>query len=610
MAASGFLLCSSCRHPYPASDGVLEEAAFGAKVRGSFDKLQQITGSMEVTEAEDVHRLHELRSELQDLCGSVHAEVRSLRDRIATLEGKLGKKTEELSSAHHQVLRATVQSAKRSSGGQGALGGANGPSPSGAPSYNTADANRTVFNGVPEYHLKRMGTALELVSAGIYSLLESLAINTRVDTALLWMRPRNLISNELLAPFVVGRDMTKLLSSAPYRVPETSIPCAVGTTGIAVNLKPRNGVHDTRRTEDIPLAELIEHVNCAQLLVPVHSRYNDAVLAVVHLIGSPRYPFPFHRRNEEAAMHAAAFFSTILSSHHDHMINEWANHFYDPSIIHATSTYRGDLDLAGDDKCVDDFQPPPMLIYRCVNERRADADPREAFMALKQSMSRRAAPMQPVACVKDLHRHATTMESNWVSAVKATSQLEHYVSSYKDGILKDEVDRLRKQREKAQEEADRNAAKYFWRQGAAGKLSSGSNGSSNTSGGGAPPLPNIKPSERLSHTPDTDSSNSSINSVDLAMGLTSAAVAKDEDLDPSDVLKPEEMAEAESLALKRLRNLGIDISGFTSPDSVKVKPSSSSGRPKSGHGAKPSSARPRSTQSNKSADTGRESSKV
>lgn len=561
--AGGFVLCSSCRHSYPSSH--LEDASFGAKSRETLERLQDLVHRTVGKTPEDDHKLKEMSLGLQNLCGTMHEEMKLLRVKINSLEKKVAKKDKDLGMANSKALRATVQSAKALIH-QGSGGGGGAP-PAG---YNPNEANRTVFNGVPEYHVKRMGTALELVSAGIYSLLESLAINTRVDTALLWMRPRNLISNELLAPFVVGRDMSKLLSSAPYRVSETSIPCAVGTTGIAVNMKPRSGVHDTRRSEDIPLNELIEHTNSAQLLVPVHSRYSDTVLAVVHLIGSPRFPFPFSRRNEEAAMHAAAFFSTVLSSHHDHMINEWANHFYDPSVIQSTSTYRGDLDLRGDDKCVDDFAPQPMLIFRCLNERGADADPRDAFMALKQSMSKKAQPMQPVSCVKDLHRHATNMETNWVSAVKATSQLEHYVSNYKDGVLKDEVVRLRQQRERAQEEAEKNAAKYSWRQ-VAEKQKQGQK--QKQGGGGGPSSPN-RPTDGSALPPigspstvapgddDNDSRNSSINSADLAMGLTPAAVAKENDLDPSDVLKPEELADVESLALKRLRNLGVDTTAF------------------------------------------------
>eukprot|EP00796_Vickermania_ingenoplastis_P006640 gene6640-4759_t len=556
--ATPFVLCSSCRHAYPSTS--LEEAAFGYKIREAIESMQTLARKIVGQRPEDKHHLQELQLNLQNLCGSIHEEMGSLRAKMTALEKRVAKKDKDLSAANAKALHATVQSAKILVN----------PVQSGAPAnYTPGEANRAVFNGVPEYHIKRMGTALELVSAGIYSLLESLAIHTRVDTALLWMRPRNLISNELLAPFVVGRDMSKLLSSAPYRVSETSIPCAVSTTGIAVNMKPRGGVHDTRRSEDIPLNEFIEHTNSAQLLVPVHSRYSDTVLAVVHLIGSPRFPFPFNRRNEEAAMHAAAFFATILSSHHDHMINEWANHFYDPSVIQSTSTYRGDLDLRGDDKCVDDFTPPPMLIYRCVNERGADADPRDAFMAMKVAMTKKSAPMQPVSCVKDLHRHAANMETNWVSAVQATSQLENYVSMYKDGVLKDEVERLRQQRERAQEEADKNAAKYSWRQvtqqqqlsaaAASGKRSPNAieGNASHPPSAGAPTR-----SPAAIDDEEHDSKNSSINSADLAMGLTPAAVAKADDLDPSDVLKPEEMAEAESLALKRLRNLGVDTSAF------------------------------------------------
>lgn len=701
---SSFLLCSSCRHAYPSSS--FEDASFGSKSREGFQKIHSIIQSIHGKTPEDTHQLHNLSAALQNLCGLMHEEVQSLKDKLDASEEKILKKETALGEANSKVLRATVQSAKAMfmPGGGVASGGSTTSSGTGGspgitppfPLYNPHLANRKPFSGVPEYNLKRMTTALELVSASIYSLLESLAIHNRVDTALLWIRPRNLISNELIAPFVVGRDMSKLTNSAPYRVSETSIPCAVSVTGIAVNLKPRVGVMDSRRSEDIPLTELLEQSNAAQLLVPVSARYTDQVLAVVHLIGSPRYPFPFSRRNEEAAKYAATFFSVILSSHHETMANEWSNHFYDPSMAQCTSTYRGELDLRGDDKCVDDFTPPPMLVYRAVNpapppparggppsavpppatqlqnhqtggittNANGTADPREAFMNLKLAMTKKAVPMNPVSSVKDLHLHAMNMESNWVGAVRTLSELENYVNTYRNGKMKEEVDRLREERERAKEEAERNAIKYSWRSISQGNAKnaaeskgrgeevkrpgssdgassgrsdsfSGGKGIRHVDGGGmaAPQgkrgsaraqnikFPPLKPSMRLGEpgsakrrstasvrfgngasvkeirkrggskssrrasmsiaSQDTNgkvrdrgngawdrssipsSRSSSINSVDLALELSPAIIAKDDELDPSDVLKPEELVDVEALALKQLRFLGVDTTPFT-----------------------------------------------
>lgn len=721
--SSSFLLCSSCRHSYPSSS--FEEASFGVKPRDAFQKVQSIVGMINGKTPEDIHHLHNLSAALQDLCGRMHEEVQMLKDKLEASEEKVLKKEAALGEANSKVLRATVQSAKAilTPGGMGsagsttnsAIGGSTALAPP-LPTYNPHLANKNPFSGVPEYNLKRMTTALELVSASIYSLLESLAIHARVDTALLWIRPKNLISNELIAPFVVGRDMSKLMNSAPYRVAETSIPCAVNVTGIAVNLKPHPGVLDTRRSEDIPLSELIEQSNAAQLLVPVSSRYGDQVLAVIHLIGSPRYPFPFSRRNEEAAKYAATFFSVILSSHHETMANEWSNHFYDPSMAQCTSTYRGELDLRGDEKCVDDFAPPPMLVYRSLNPSLPQVarggggaagagagattgassgaaapprsgghhmgtistnpgggptDPREAFMNLKVAMTKKAVPMNPVPSVKDLHLHAMNMENNWVGAVRALSELETYVNTYRNGKMREEVERLREERERAREDAERNALKYSWRHmpqkstnnlneskvgneiemkrrgtnngESVGRASSINavkgilHGGGGNSGAKASSLsislakrgsirqqsikfPPLKPSTSTSPTYGTarrrstasvhfwgseerrarkgtgskssrrssssttasheggrkrsgstagdgssvrSSRSSSINSVDLALELSPAIIAKDDALDPSDVLKPEELMDVEALALKQLRYLGVDTTPFT-----------------------------------------------
>jgi len=392
-----------------------------------------------------------------------------------------------------------------------------------------------------------MSTALELISASIYNVLESLAIQTRVDTALLWLRPRGFVSTELVAPFVVGRDISRLRNSAPYRVSETSIPCAVSTTGIAVNIKPRSGCRDTRRSEEIPLTELVERSNAAQLLMPVNMRYSQShsnVLAVVHLIGSPRFPFPFNRRNEECAAQAAATLSILLSSHHETMISEWANRFYDPSLLRSTSTYRGDLDLRGDEKGIDDFSPQPVLVYRCVNERNEDADPRDAYMGLKASITRRAVPMQSTVGIKELHRHATTMESNWVSAVEATSHLESVIGNIKADALREEVHKLREQRENVWREAELAAAQHQqWKNARTGE-------------GDDEDGP-------VSHAEEDD--NSSVDSAELAVGLTPAIIQAPGTggYIATTVLKSEELADVENVILKRLRNLGVDTTPFT-----------------------------------------------
>lgn len=66
------------------------------------------------------------------------------------------------------------------------------------------------------------------------------------------------------------------------------------------------------------LLELIDYGEVAQLLVPIFSRYRSdvhEVKAILHLIGSTNFPFPFSKRNEVTVLHAAQLLAMMLSSY-------------------------------------------------------------------------------------------------------------------------------------------------------------------------------------------------------------------------------------------------------------------------------------------------------
>ncbi|EPY41064.1 hypothetical protein AGDE_02861 [Angomonas deanei] len=520
-------LCASCRHAYPPS--VLRKSSFTENIG---DRLGAITSGLAQLKGgspEEVHQIQQLRIEVQSLCSSIHEEFEELNKKINNQEEQASRKEKYAEakggSEDDKYFMASRTSATMMNSSSGEPSGAYRP---------------TFNNSVQSYNMKKMTLAFDLVSASIYRLLESLAVQTRADTALVWLRPSGFVAVELIAPFVVGRDMSKLLRSAPYRVPESSIPCAVGSTGIAVNIKPREKCRDPRSTDEIPLLELIEKSNAAQLVAPVFSKGGEldrTVLAVVHLIGSPRFPFPFNKRNEDTTVQAASLLTTLISSHYEVMIGDWTNRFYDPSVLQTTSSYRADLDMRSDEKGMDDFSVPPTLIYRCTNDRVGEFDPREASKALRQCMTKSAAPLAPLAGVKDLHRHATTMENNWSSAVQYTSRLEGMIGTLKEEQLMTEVGEIRQQRDKLDSTNAKREQERIRHQNAIHQDLKEEEP--------VPPVPPIPLEEKEeAFIPEE---------VQLSARTNTSRTT----------IQADQVDELEFLALQRLKDLGVDTSAFT-----------------------------------------------
>ncbi|KAH9578135.1 hypothetical protein LSM04_005889 [Trypanosoma melophagium] len=430
-------LCYSCQHAFPVS--ALSPCVFSDIISHRFEEVHKIVKEIKVTTPEENHRVVKLQTALRELCSAVDQEIGALKECKANLEAARQRDRQERELGT-QSCSATAHGNNTTLNTQTVAHSPRRPSHSG---FNP----RATFNGtVPVYKLRKMNSALELVSASIYSVLESLAIRTRAAVALLWLPPPGVVSTELVAPFVVGRDISKLRNSAPYRVSETSVPCAVSETGIAVNLKPKIGMNEPRMSDNAPLMDLIDSSNAAQLLVPVFTRYGEvqrSVLGVVHLIGTPMFPCPFNSRNEEMAVQTAATLSIILSSYHETMGGEWANRIYDPSLLISASAYQNTLDMRSSQKALDDFSPPSTLIFRSVNERKADEDARDVIKALRHAMVKRATPKMPVWSIKDLHRFATNMENNWVTALKSNSEMERRMATLEERALRVELERGR-----------------------------------------------------------------------------------------------------------------------------------------------------------------------
>ncbi|EAN98506.1 hypothetical protein C3747_91g83 [Trypanosoma cruzi] len=503
-------LCYGCRHAFPASS--LEPCVFSDIISDRFDEIHKIVKEMNTKTPEENHRVAKLQMALRELHSAVHQEISALKEQKAKLEASRQRDRQEMDLGNQSRL-ANLQDTNAMLNTQ-TMG------------TNLSRSNfvkstpRATFNGmVPTYKLRKMNSALELVSAIIYSVVESLAIRTRAAVAMLWLPPPGVVSTELVAPFVVGRDMSKLWNSAPYRVSENSVPCLVSETGIAVNLKPSQGISDSKLPENVPIMELVEMKNTAQLIVPVYTRYGAiqrSVLAVLHLIGDPVFPYPFGLRNEEMAVQTAATLSVILSSYYETMGGEWANRIYDPLLLVSSSAYHGGLDMRSMEKCIDDFAPPATLIYRCKNDKKDDDDAREVIKTLRYAMMKRAVSRKAVWSVKDLHRFATNMEQNWISVLNTNAEMELKMIGLEEKALR-------------------------------GGLEKGQ------------PRP-LSRQDIASHTiSDTSAAGRPVSSSAISV------CALPPMFDKSKPLKPEQVTEIEANALQRLQKMGVDTAPFVMP---------------------------------------------
>ncbi|RNF05803.1 hypothetical protein TraAM80_04336 [Trypanosoma rangeli] len=502
-------LCYCCRHAFPTSS--LAPCVFSDIIAHRFEEVHKIVEEMDTTTPEETHRIAQLQMALRELHSAVHQEINALKERKASLEAARQRDRDR------QELELGVQPRTVHLQCSSAL---SNTQPMG---YNLSRSNypkivpRASFNGtVPTYKLRKMNSALELVSASIYSVMESLAIRTRASVAMLWILPPGVVSTELVAPFVVGRDMSKLWNTAPYRVSENSIPCLVSEEGIALNFKPKPGIGDKNATENTPILELMELPNTAQLMVPVFTRYGEVqrtVLGVVHLIGNPLFPCPFGLRNEEMAVQTASTLSVILSSYYETMGGEWANRIYDPSVLISTSAYQGKIDMRSMDKIYDDFPSPSTLIYRCKNEKKEEGDSRDVIKALRYAMTRRAVPRETVWSVKDMHRFAKNMEQNWIFVLNANTEMETKLASLEDKVLRCKME------------------KEYRQKGSRHDLSSST--ANNSLSVGRPTITSLTSVVTLPLVPERKK-----------------------------VLKPEEVSEIEITALRRLQNMGVDTAPF------------------------------------------------
>ncbi|CCW70068.1 unnamed protein product [Phytomonas sp. Hart1] len=552
-----FWICRSCRHSFPSD--LLEQASFTDHVGKRFGEMRDVLSALQDGKSNIQHSIHEALITLEDLCAAVHEEVDMLTEKLK--KAKMGypydeKNSNDQSMMHSERHKNTTKHSKKATSSTKEL-------PVALPTRNqfnsstrsnanvAALASIMASSSIPEYNKRKMCTAFELVSASVYSILESLAVHTRVDAAFLWLRPRGAITNELVAPFVVGRDLSKLAHSAPYRLTENSIPCLVMDTSIAINIKPMNGVRDQRPNGNIPLAELIERTNAAQLLIPVYTRYwtkDRSVIGVIHLIGSPRFPFPFNRYNEEVAAVASNLLSVVISSHYEAMIPEWANHFYDPSILHDTSSYRGDLDLQGDTKGVDDFASPAMPIYREMREPNDEANQRDVSKTLRMAMIRRAMPLYLATHIRDLDPHAAGEEESWDTATETTSIMEKILQVQRDETSAHDIRKTREMGINLSSSIQRNSGKN-------GHSSNQTLPSGTMSGNLVEPRTPLADDNEL----HSIKSQNSKNEDDDEKGTHFLSIkGKNRQL-----LKPEELTEIELGALQRLKSMDVDTAPLT-----------------------------------------------
>ncbi|KPI83059.1 hypothetical protein ABL78_7925 [Leptomonas seymouri] len=605
------LLCASCGHSFP--ENLLEPISFSDRVGRYLTQTSQLVRETRGKTSEDTHRLVQLGQLLQQLCGMMEEEVHILQGHQKEPRGggtRVGASTAKKTSSDMLALGPSSQR-DDSAAMNGAPGGTSRQQPQ-MMMTNATTLDRTagtsslrMFDGtVPSYQLKRMVSAFDLVSATLYNVLESLAVQCRAGVALLWLRPRQNSSSDLVAPFVVGRELAALAHSAPYSTPEASVPCVVCQTGVALNLMPQP--HPPAATnkglaEDLSLTELMEQTNAAQLLMPVHNRYTERnaiantfsaaaggtsaphtsvtpagyapVIAVVHLIGSPLCPVPFHRHNEEATAQVAELLSYILSSYYEAMIAEWANRFFMPTTLHATAKYTAALDMRPEEKAVDDFTAQPLLIYRTnvsdPRELQSANEARDALKLLQQSAVRKSTSLRPMTNMKDLCQHAANMEANWVSAVQQIARLEKEVGTLEEDLLRRDVGALQRAQDYKLNSGMRRSS-----------FSSPSNARAtclSETDGGARRSPQTVTQEAAAVTTPLANTSKSLTSLNITVELTPAVPYAEDSAASSriaaagnslpisgNVLKPEEMELLEAVSLQRLKRLGADTAIFES----------------------------------------------
>lgn len=633
------LLCASCGHSFP--DGMLEPASFSDRVGRCLSRSSELVRETQGKTSEDSHRLVQLGQLLQQLCGMMEEEVQLLQGRPKDPRGAPGTRggTAVAASAGGAVgakrngadVLTLTQTSRRDGGAymNGTAGSTARP-----PTQMMTTMDRTIGGGVaplkmfdgtvPSYQMKRMVSAFDLVSATLYNILEGLAVQCRAGVALLWLRQRQNASSDLVAPFVVGRELSSLAHSAPYSTPESSVPCIVCQTGVALNLLPQPhpaNAMTKSAAAGLSMTELMEETNAAQLLVPVHDRYTErngltnapqsagppgttpsrasvaaaaaappsaspsSVMAVVHLIGSPQHPVPFHRYNEEAAAQTAALLSHILSSYYDAMMAEWANRFYVPTTLHATAKYAATIDMRPDAKVMDDLTMPPLLIYRATvsdpREQQSANVARDALKLLQQSALRKSTPLQPMANVRDLCQHAVNMEANWVSAVQQTARLEKEIGALAEDLLRRDVGALQRVHDGKSVGGNNNGGRRRSMTSSASLVPSLPAGQRRRSAqppakDKAPAAPGVATTSSAATATATAAADNltSVMSMDIPVELTpavqysldgaAASAAAGNPIPPlsGDVLKPEEMEMLEAVTLRRLKTLGGDTTIF------------------------------------------------
>lgn len=450
-------LCFGCQHPFPSTS--LEYVDVSEELRRRLESLRALVARVQPTSSAGRQAVADMEEEVRIMLGVLRKELDDKAQRIRKLESQLSyvnKENEELRK--RQVNAAVLQtaapqkpkSARSSHSPMGpsnmlerflsASGGAASPAPAGgrAPPPLPIMPSRAPIAASPSATVKPS----DLVSAAIYCAVEALVVRCRAEVGVVWLRPQD-SAGELLAPFIAGHSTANLRTSAPYRIPSSSLVGTVAATGIAVNLSPHEDAHCKARnaasaehTSAKPKASFAHYLESnlsANLLVPLFSRYGEpsrTTIGVIQLIGSAAASFPFSERNELDAALASCLLTQTITAYLPTMMAEWTTRIYDHTIITTAASYDAKLDQRAAEKGTDDFDSTPMMIFRAGNCERTQPTNLAQTKVLKGDLLQSSQPLLfPVEGLKDVHRCLKSLEDNWASSVTLQTVLERKVEA-------------------------------------------------------------------------------------------------------------------------------------------------------------------------------------
>jgi hypothetical protein len=150
---------------------------------------------------------------------------------------------------------------------------------------------------------------------------------------------------------------------------------------------------------------------------------------VLQLIGSTNVYCAFREKDEHCAVGVSAYLTHVITSAAPKIQAEWTTHIFDNSSILNISAYDARLDKRSDEKALDDFPAPPVLIYRTAHRDTTSPGNLAEAKSLRSEMLQQALDIGPSAALREVHRYMRNLEDNWTSSINQQAALEKRVAA-------------------------------------------------------------------------------------------------------------------------------------------------------------------------------------